>query len=544
MIQLPEDRRPPMTPRLALRVTIVGSCALAMFAIIFFRLWFLQVLSGNQYLNAATVNRVRDVAIAAPRGEILSSDGAVLVGSTKALEVQISAPDLPHSAGGQAVVFRRLAHVLGISTRKIKCRVAGPPPAGGSFRLAQIPCEVKQQLALLPYADVDIKEANKYVQYYLAENQQRFRGVQVAQIYIPSYPQGDLAAQLLGTVGRITAQECWGTITPGKSQLCTTSAYRGVDPNAVIGQDGLESQYDRYLRGTDGSEEVQVDAFGQPTRSLKTTQPTPGHNLALSVDDKLQQVGQQALATSIASNPGADAGSFVAMNPVNGEIYAMGSYPTFNPSIFTKPVSYAEYKALTSQTGGDPAAQPRDPERRPDRLDVQADHRDRGAREWRLDHRATLITTPGHTQTALATCATTPATRSTARSTSSTRSGSPRTTSSTTSAADQRRPVRAPKRRPARSMGAEVRDRPRDRGRPARRGDRHAADAALAHRAQQARGPVRQRDRAATQRPARIAPGWHQPSTRRGVAGSPTAPIARGLWVTTRTSRSARVTCR
>jgi penicillin-binding protein 2 len=342
MTQLPEDRRPTMTPQLALRVTIFGTFALAMFAIVFFRLWFLQVLSGDQYLQAATVNRVREIAIAAPRGEIVSRNGIVLVGSAKALEVQISAPDLPHSAGGQAVVFRRLAHVLRISNKKIKCRVAGPPPTGGTFRLAPIPCDLKQQLAILPYADVDIKEVNKYVQYYLAERQQQFRGVQVAQIYIPSYPQGNLAAQLLGTVGRITAQEV------------TQKAYRGVNPNAVIGQSGLEGEYDRYLRGIDGSEQVQVDAFGQPTRDLRTTPPIPGHNLALSLDANLQRIGQQALATSIASNPGADAGSFVAMNPQNGEIYAMGSYPTFDPSIFTRPVSYAEYRALTNPNGGDP----------------------------------------------------------------------------------------------------------------------------------------------------------------------------------------------
>jgi penicillin-binding protein 2 len=355
MIKLPEDRRPPMTPQLALRVTIVGSIALALFAIVFFRLWFLQVLSGDQYLNAATVNRVRDVAIAAPRGDVVTNNGTVLVGSTKALEVQISAPDLPHSAGGQAVVFRRLAHVLGISTRRVKCKVAGPPPTGATFRLSQIPCDVKQQLALLPYADVDIKEVNRYVQDYLAEREQQFRGVQVAQVYVPSYPQGDLAAQLLGTVGRITAQECWGTNTPKTTaSLCTAKGYRGVDPNAVIGQSGLEGEYERYLRGIDGSEQVQIDAFGQPTRSLKTTAPIPGHNLALSLDANLQRVGQQALANSIASNAGADAGSFVAMNPQNGQIYAMGSYPTFNPSIFTKPVSDAEYKALTNPNGGDP----------------------------------------------------------------------------------------------------------------------------------------------------------------------------------------------
>ena len=338
MSQVPEDRRPPMTPQLALRVAVVGSFALAMFAIIFFRLWFLQVLSGNEYLNAATVNRVRDIAIAAPRGDILDSSGAVLVGSTKALELQISAPELPHSARGRAIVYRRLAHVLQMPTKRIRCRVAGV----GVMHLAPIPCDVKQQLALLPYADINIKQVNRYLQYYVAENQQQFRGVQVAEVYVPSYPQGDLAAQLLGTVGRITAQEI------------KQKTYRGIDPNAVIGQSGLEGEYDKYLRGADGAEEVQVDALGQPTRDLKATSPTAGNNLALSLNTNLQRVGQQALATSIASNPGADAGSFVAMNPVTGAIYAMGSYPTFDPSIFTKPISEAKYKSLTSQSSGDP----------------------------------------------------------------------------------------------------------------------------------------------------------------------------------------------
>ena len=345
MPQGPEDRRPPMTPQLALRVAVAGSVALALFAIIFFRLWFLQVLSGNQYLAQATVNRVRDVAIAAPRGDILDSSGNVLVGSTKALELQISAPDLPHSAGGQRVVFRRLAKTLRMSNNRIKCKVVTYDNGRRivtTYHVARIPCDVKQQLSILPYADVNIKEVNRAVQYYIAEDQQQFRGVQVAQVYVPSYPQKTLAAQLLGTVGRITAKQV------------KQKAYRGVDPNSVIGQSGLESEYDRYLRGVDGAAEVQVDALGQPTHELKSTSPVPGNNLALSLNSNLQRVGQAALANSIASNIGADAGSFVAMNPVTGAVYAMGSYPSFDPTVFTKPISQATYRNLTNPANGDP----------------------------------------------------------------------------------------------------------------------------------------------------------------------------------------------
>ena len=63
MIKPPEDRRPPMTPELALRVAVAGTFALAIFAIIFFRLWYLQVLTGEQYVQQANANRVRDLPI-------------------------------------------------------------------------------------------------------------------------------------------------------------------------------------------------------------------------------------------------------------------------------------------------------------------------------------------------------------------------------------------------------------------------------------------------------------------------------------------------
>ena len=125
MIQPPEDRRPPMTPQLALRVAVLGSFALAMFAIIFFRLWFLQVLSGDQYLAQAWTNRVRDVSIQAPRGEILDRAGNVLVQSVPSTAVQISPPDLPAAPVARRRLYRRLAFVLGMSDKRSKCPVDG-----------------------------------------------------------------------------------------------------------------------------------------------------------------------------------------------------------------------------------------------------------------------------------------------------------------------------------------------------------------------------------------------------------------------------------
>ena len=349
----PEDRRPTMTPQLALRVAIVGSFALGLFAIIFFRLWFLQVLSGDQYVKAATVNRIRKIDIAAPRGQILDASGTPLVDSVKTLAVQISPEDLPspvtldkldtleHPPKADAIVYNRLARVLGMSTRRTMCHLHMPKPNG--FRLSPIACAVGQQLTLQSYADVTVRSGavvTRVMQFYLAENQRLFPGVQVQKVYVTHYPFKTLAAQVLGTVGRITQTEL------------TAKSYRGAAPSDIVGQSGVEAEYDSFLRGKDGSQKVQVNALNQPTGDLGTQSPVPGHNLKLSLNAKLQRVGEQALAQSMSVNysPG---GSFVAMNPFTGAVYAMGSLPSFDPTLFTGNLSQAKYDQLTNPNNGD-----------------------------------------------------------------------------------------------------------------------------------------------------------------------------------------------
>ncbi len=339
MIQLPEDRRPPLTPQLALRVAVLGSIALAMFAIIFFRLWFLQVLSGDKYLAQASVNRVRHIDVPAQRGDILDRSGSMLVDSRPSIAVQLSPPDLPRNPRRRSALYARLESILGIPAERQGCPIAGK----GTLRLGPIRCAVAQQQALLPYADVTIKQdVSKYVQYYLAERQDQFPGVNVRQIWLRRYPLGTLAAQLFGTVGPINKQEIH------------EARYRGVSQNAIVGQSGLEWYYDRYLRGKDGSDTVQVDALGRFKGYVSHKAPVAGHSLKLSVDVGLQRGGQQALAEAIANNPPAPAGAFVALNPQNGEVYAMGSYPTFDPNDFTKPISQKKFDALFGPSKGYP----------------------------------------------------------------------------------------------------------------------------------------------------------------------------------------------
>ncbi len=359
MIKTPEDRRPPMTPQLALRVAVIASFALALFAVIFFRLWFLQVLNGQAYVAQARVNQVRSVSIPAARGKIFDSADNVLVTNTKELDVEISPSDLPvkltqlnigSQPAADKAVYRRLAHVLGISTQAKPCKLEASILGHfyGTLHIPQIPCAVDQQLVTTPYADVRIKQGvSQDVQYYLAERQEQFPGVQVQQVYVRRYPLGSLAAQLFGTVGPLSC------VSRSNCEV-KDPHFKGIPHSDYVGQSGLEYYYNQYLQGKDGTERFQVNAYGDFNGDLPGTSPQAGEGLKLSLDTNLQRVGQQALQQSIDSNPPSSAGAFVAMNPDNGAVYAMGSLPTFDPNIFTKPVSQSVYDQLNNASSGYP----------------------------------------------------------------------------------------------------------------------------------------------------------------------------------------------
>jgi penicillin-binding protein 2 len=357
MKELPEDKqlrfvkqeeRPAMSPQLVRRTAIVGTLSLALFAILFFRLWFLQVLSSDQYKNSASVNFIRPVEIAAPRGQILDRNGSPLAISQRAYAVMISPPQLPvpvtkknlaHPPRADSGLYNLLAHVVGLPTRRQKCHVDGV----GVVRVSEIACAVDQEYVQLPYAEATVAtDITRQQLYFLSERQAAFPGVSVQQIYQRHYPLDDVAAQLLGIVSRITLSE---TKNP---------FYKGASQNDSVGQSGLEASYDRYLRGVDGAEKVKVDALGNFVGVMSQNPPTAGNNLKLSLDAKLEAVGQQALQESIDSNFPANGGAFVALNPDNGEVYAMGSLPTYNANLFTKPVPQSVYDATFGPNSGDP----------------------------------------------------------------------------------------------------------------------------------------------------------------------------------------------
>jgi penicillin-binding protein 2 len=315
---LDNERRPTLTPQLAFRVAIIGGIALVAFAVIFFRLWFLQVLSGDKYLAEANDNRVREIKVQAPRGEIVDREGRVLVRNRVGYAVKVTPASLPEEPAGRRELYARLGKVLAMRPRRIERRV-------------------EKQLAALPFATATVKtDVPEPLFAYLLERQEEFPGVTIERVFLRQYPHHEVGAHLFGTVGEVTAEQL------------DTERYRGVDMGDRVGQSGIEAAYDRFLRGRNGATRVQVDALGNLSRELATRQPRQGRQLRLSVDLDVQGVGQEALAS------GTGAGAFAVMDVRNGEVVALGSQPSFDPNIFAKAVRESDYKRLNSEAYGKP----------------------------------------------------------------------------------------------------------------------------------------------------------------------------------------------
>jgi penicillin-binding protein 2 len=218
-----------MTPQIALRLGILGAVVLFAFAVLFFRLWALQVLSGERYLVAAQNNQLRTIRIEAPRGPIFDYRGRKIVGNKLAMVVRVWPASLPRHRRPR--VFRRLSTVLGVPL----------PELQESFR---------DQQRADPLKPVTLAEnVTNDVVTYLKERSREFPGLTIERTYVREYPRGGLAPQLIGHIGTVTPQQ----IKSGR--------YQHGDR---VGQSGIEAAYDRYLRGRAGLASLRVDSLGRP----------------------------------------------------------------------------------------------------------------------------------------------------------------------------------------------------------------------------------------------------------------------------------------
>lgn len=279
---------------------------LLIFTALLLRLWFLEIIRGSETMALSRMNQAREIKIPAPRGVFYDRNGKVLAFSRISHVVSV----VPDDVRNNPRVVRFLSQVLQIPEDELMGII---DKKGKDSPKSFVPI----------LTDVDSKAIGQ-----ILEAKLDLPGVEVDDYPVRYYPMGEWAAHLFGYMSEINSDEL------------TQRAAQGYRMGDMIGKTGLERAYESYLRGKDGGRIIEVDRSGQPKRVLEVVESTPGDNLVLTIDKDLQDTAESALRkqlTYLQTNTSfvhARSGTVVALDPRNGNILAMVSYPGYDPNLF------------------------------------------------------------------------------------------------------------------------------------------------------------------------------------------------------------------
>ncbi len=328
----PADRR---GPRLGLRLSVVTVVVVGLFAVMLLRLWSIQVIGAPAARSRALQTVTVDVPVQPPRGSIDARGGQPFAEDVAEEVVTLSCPssDRQFCPSQDRAVIERLAPLVGKSVAEIDAEVQSNQI--GPFVPAPVAVGV-------PYSTVA----------YLAEHASEFPGVSVEETYVRAYPQHALASQVIGYVGSITAPEYARFSAP------RYASYGYTEQDTQFGQSGLEQQYELALHGKPGVSRVEVSPTGAEVGTLSSTPPTPGDTVVLNLDAGLERAVTSDLASHIAALragtvPGSGGpvpapwGAAVVIDPRNGHVLAMASYPGYDDNLWVPAISEKAYRELT-----------------------------------------------------------------------------------------------------------------------------------------------------------------------------------------------------
>jgi penicillin-binding protein 2 len=334
----------------ALRLFVLRAVVLSMMVTLLGRLAYLQVWEGEDFVQAAAANRVREVVTPAARGTIVDVTGAPLVRNRAAMVVTVDRARLRGEDDGGAAVLDRLGALLGRTGDDLARAVT---PCGD----VEPPCWRGSPYQPVPVAEFDAADAEGLRRVLAVEERRElYPGVRVELTAVrdTALPDPTTAAHVLGYLGPISGDEV------------DTPAYEGVRRDALVGRAGVEAHYDAALRGRDGVERLLVDHLGAVTGSDGTTEPVPGSDLVLSLHAGVQQVAESALqraverARTVPARGGggallaADSGAVVVLEARTGRVVRLASWPSYDPTVFVGGASPQQYAELVDESRGAP----------------------------------------------------------------------------------------------------------------------------------------------------------------------------------------------
>ena len=332
-----------MNERSRLRLVVIQVLVLSLFATLGGRLWYLQVVAGERYEQAATENRLRQVAVPAVRGQVLDAQGRPLIRNRTALVVSVSRTELLRQPDAGTALLQRLAAVVGVPEEELRARTTlcdGEAPK---------PCWNGSPYEPIPVSETD----DTTLALRILERQEEFPGVtaELAPVREFPAPQGANAAHLLGYLSPVSAEEL-------EEQQPQGGGTR-IGRRDLVGRAGLERQYDDALRGASGVRTVAVDHRGRVSATVDEQQATPGNHVVTSIDAGVQAAAEKQLQAAIerarsrndrdGTPYAAPSGAAVVLDHLTGRIVALASYPSYDPAIWVGGISSTEYAAITSE---------------------------------------------------------------------------------------------------------------------------------------------------------------------------------------------------
>ena len=346
--------RPDVYERQGFRLYVVGIVAVCLVAALVARLWYLQVLESEELQTAAAANILRVVYTEAPRGRIFDTKGRILVDNRVVQVVTIDRLSF------RAALDESEQHDVLLQIAEIVSR---------SGRLTKV-IHIEERLASREFGPFDkvpvAFDINPDLLVYLGERPDLFPGVSVEERTVRSYPYGEVAAHLLGYVGPLTESE-YRTLS---AQIDPTDPNaKTYQPGDEIGKSGVERIFESELRGVPGVRIFEVNRLDEIVKVHhdKDRQPLPGNDVHLTIDLDIQSLVERELRRGLdeardqappedpdAPRFVASAGAAVAIDPRDGSVLAMASFPTFDPREFVNGISQRLFNDLTAEENYSP----------------------------------------------------------------------------------------------------------------------------------------------------------------------------------------------